>query len=101
MFSSAGHDATNFILKLGDYFNTSNVRNMRGMFMSIGSKSQTNFNLDLSAGDFNKVNDYSYMFNGISSNATILVKDSTVQDWIIGKNIFWETNFSTTNVLIK
>ena len=41
------------------------------------------------------------MFQGISPNATILVKDSTAQDWIIDKSSTWGTNFSTTNVLIK
>ena len=101
MFFGVGQNASNFSLNLGNNFDTSNVTNTRSMFVNVGNKSLSNFNLDLSAGDFNKVSNYSGMFNNISKNATILVKDSNAQNWIISKKSEWGTNFSTTNVLIK
>ena len=105
MFFQTGSRATNFNLDLGNKFDTSNVRNMYSMFYLTGRFTQTNFELDLSAGNFGKLTtsaSYRDMFHGFPSNyATIYVKDTDAQNWIISKNSSWGTNFSAANVLVK
>ena len=105
MFSNMGYSATNFSLNLGDKFNMSNVKNAANMFYYTGANAQTNFDIDLSAGNFDKITvakNYTNMFNGFpTAYGTIYVKDTASQSWIINKNSSWGTNFSATNVLVK
>ena len=98
MFYWTGYNATNFNLILGNQFNTSNVRIMFDAFYLTGSKAQTNFDLDLSAGNFTNVTNNTGMFYNFGNNkATIYVKDATAQSWVIAQN----SNFNASNVLIK
>ena len=98
MFYYAGYNATNFSLDLGNHFNMSNVTNIYRMFYYTGNKTQTSFNLDLAAGNFNAVTNNTNMFyNFPTSYATIYVKDTDAQSFIISQN----SGFSASNVLIK
>ena len=75
-----------------------NTNDMNNTFRSFANKSQTNFVLDLSAGNFSNVTNYGSVFVGFpTAKATIYVKDATAQQWIIAKN----SGFSASNVLIK
>ena len=99
MFSNTGRSATSFNLDLGSQFNTSNVNNTDRMFYNMGRSTLTNFTLDLAAGDFNKVTNNTYMFRDFPGNkATIYVKDSNAQNFIISQNT---SMFNTNNVKIK
>ena len=98
MFLSVGRDATNFNINLGFKFNIINVTNMVSMFQYVGNKSQNNFTLDLSAGNFSNVTNNSSMFYSFpTSKATIYVKDAEAQQWIMAQN----SGFNASNVLIK
>ena len=105
IFYSAGSNATNFDINLGNKFDISNVTNIAWAFYSIGNKTQTPFELDLSAGNLDKIattTNYMYMLGGFPKNyGKIYVKDTASQNWIIDKNSSWGTNFSATNVLVK
>ena len=98
MFQNLGANAVDFTLNLGNQFNTSKVIDMRSMFDRTGIKSQTNFTLDLSSGNFNNVTNNTSMFYDFpTSKATIYVKDAEAQQWIIAQN----SGFNASNVLIK
>ena len=99
MFYYAGQSATSFSINLGNQFNTSNVNDMRFMFSSTGRSTTNNFTLDLAAGDFNNVTSNSSMFSQFpGSKATIYVKDTDAQNFIISQDT---SMFNTTNVKIK
>ena len=98
MFDRVGVSAINFNINIGNKFDMSQVSNTSKMFEYFGYRSTAGFTLDLSAGDFNNVTRMSNMFYRFpTSKATILVKDSDAQNWIISQN----SGFSATNVLIK
>ena len=102
MFLYIGYNATNFDLNLGNHFDTSNVTDMHSTFRNAGHSAQTNFSLDLSAGNFVNITNYQDMFYGVPSDkVTIYVKDSTARTWITSKNSDWGTSFSASNVLVK
>lgn len=70
------------------------------MFYYTGSKSQTNFILDLSKSNFGNVTNNVYMFYDFpTSKATIYVKNTEEQQWIINGNSTWGTNFNASNVI--
>ena len=104
MFYDAGYTATNFDIYFGNKLNLSMVSDVRGMFSGTGRVTGNSFNLDLSSG-FNTSlmsSRYVNMFRNFGNNkVTIYVGNTTVQDWIIGKNSSWGTNFSASNVLVK
>ena len=97
-FAYAGRNSTNFSINLGNKINTSKVTYMWLAFARFGSKTQTNFTIDLSSGDFYNVTNNTSMFSGFGNNkATIYVKDADAQSFIIAQN----PNFNASNVLIK
>ena len=69
MFNYTGHDSTVFTLDLGDKFDTSNVTDMSYMFSFTGYKTES-FKLDCSTWNVDKVTNYSWFHNGISSKVT-------------------------------
>ena len=102
MFEGAGYNATSLNIDLGNNFNMSKVTSTTNMFTWFGNKTQTNYILDLSPGDFNNITQYDNMFKSVKvGKATIYVKDATAQQWIINGNSSWGTNFSASKVLIK
>ena len=71
-------------------------------FAYMAPSTQTSFILNLSAGNFANVTANTAAFTNFPySKATIYVKDSTAQSWIINGNSSWGTSFSASNVLIR
>ncbi|MBR7041867.1 MAG: BspA family leucine-rich repeat surface protein [Bacilli bacterium] len=98
MFDGAGYNSVTFNLDLGNNFYTNKVTYMRRMFENTAYNTGSTFTLDLSLADFTNVTNSQYMFTNFPTNkATIYVKDSTAQSFILAQN----NGFSASNVLIK
>ena len=98
MFLNTGYYATNFNIDLGNNFNTSKVTTMYSMFDNMGRSTKTNFNLNMQAGTITNVLNTAYMLIGFPFNyATIYVKDTASQDWMIARS---PSNFNVYNVIV-
>ena len=101
-FWYAGSSANHFTIYLGNKLDMSNVTDAYQTFVSVGRRSQDDFILDLSAGNFNKITESNKMITSFyGKKPTIYVKDATSKQWITDHISEWGANFTAENVLIK